>query len=682
MNRRKKIIISLFIVLLVFPFYVTVSKSALSEEAQLCLGCHSEKNLTKELTSKEVLSLYINGDDFSKSAHSQIGCAGCHMDISMDNHPRTVKKISNKKEYSATQSRVCTMCHSVEQVKKEDFHSRMVKNVKSITCSECHGAHYIRKIKEWKKGIREDKYCLTCHRYEFSMTLANGEILSLYVNESAFKNSVHGNLGCTGCHQGFSINKHPLRTIKSRQDYVNEISKACTICHKDEEIRKNAAHAALISKGTCVGCHGSHGIQLLTAQREKVGESEYCLTCHRTKLTMTMKSGEGLSIYVDTAALKSSVHGNLKCTDCHTNFSKTQHPARTFENVKEYFLISSELCRKCHSEAYEKYETSIHYSLVKNRNFEAPTCNGCHGRGHSISQVRTDKTFGLTLCNKCHSDMYSSYAASIHEKARVKGREDTPTCSSCHNAHDVQIASITPKVKESCLLCHKDAIPLHNEWLYNPPIKTDTFADLHLDSVSCAACHSPDSKRGIYLLLVDSKTENPLSQEEIMNILETDSQGLKEKIDPNGDGMTDAVELWSICRQLHNKGKKVTFKGKMNVQTGEEAHRLAEKTEAVRECVLCHRPDSEFFKNVFIVLSKADEKPLIFNAKQEVIGSIYSVWPMRKFYALGSSNVKLLDYLFIIAVIGGVAVPIGHITLRIITSPIRSLRRMGKGGKK
>jgi hypothetical protein len=32
--------------------------------------------------------------------------------------------------------------------------------------------------------------------------------------------------------------------------------------------------------------------------------------------------------------------------------------------------------------------------------------------------------------------------------------------------------------------------------------------------------------------------------------------------------------------------------------------------------------------------------------------------------------------------IGGIAVPIGHITFRIITSPLRSLRRMGKGGKK
>jgi hypothetical protein len=49
---------------------------------------------------------------------------------------------------------------------------------------------------------------------------------------------------------------------------------------------------------------------------------------------------------------------------------------------------------------------------------------------------------------------------------------------------------------------------------------------------------------------------------------------------------------------------------------------------------------------------------------------------------LGSTSIKLFDILFVVALIGGIAVPIGHITFRIITSPLRSLRRMGKGGRK
>ena len=58
---------------------------------------------------------------------------------------------------------------------------------------------------------------------------------------------------------------------------------------------------------------------------------------------------------------------------------------------------------------------------------------------------------------------------------------------------------------------------------------------------------------------------------------------------------------------------------------------------------------------------------------------------IRQFYVLGSTRLKILDWLGILMVFGGMAVPIGHITLRILTSPIREARRMNKlrkGGKR
>jgi len=85
---------------------------------------------------------------------------------------------------------------------------------------------------------------------------------------------------------------------------------------------------------------------------------------------------------------------------------------------------------------------------------------------------------------------------------------------------------------------------------------------------------------------------------------------------------------------------------------------------------------------VFVVVKKADRKPTLLKADKGVLNSIYTILPISKFYALGSSSVKLLDILFIVALLGGIAVPIGHLSLRVITSPLRALRRMGKGGKK
>jgi predicted CXXCH cytochrome family protein len=299
-----------------------------------------------------------------------------------------------------------------------------------------------------------------------------------------------------------------------------------------------------------------------------------------------------------------------------------------------------------------------------------------------MAKATTDKTLGLLSCNKCHGEINNVYKTSVHGEALTKAKENAPTCSFCHNAHDVKVTARTMKMKEICLKCHKDTDNLHKKWLSNPPIKLSSFAGLHLDTIACATCHSPGAGGGVYLTFYDQKTGNPFSEEKVLKLLKTDSAGLIKKIDTNEDGNVDARELWNFTQQLKRKGADVTIRVIMDVRTGIEAHQLTAKAKAVKECEKCHQADSSYFKNVSIVLFKADGMPTVFNAKQEVIGSVYSILPVSKFYALGSSNVRLLDYLFIIALIGGVAVPIGHITLRIITSPLRHLRKMGKGGKK
>jgi hypothetical protein len=158
------------------------------------------------------------------------------------------------------------------------------------------------------------------------------------------------------------------------------------------------------------------------------------------------------------------------------------------------------------------------------------------------------------------------------------------------------------------------------------------------------------------------------------------------KIDMNKDGSIDSVEAWHLFKYLFARGSSTTLIGKMDVSTATEAHNITEKTKAVKDCGDCHNPDSPFFKDVFLVIRKADGRPTVFNAKQDILGkdlkSVYAIVPTTKFYVLGSTNLKLWDILFIVALIGGIAVPIGHLTLRIITSPLRSLRSMKKGGKK
>ena len=397
---------------------------------------------------------------------------------------------------------------------------------------------------------------------------------------------------------------------------------------------------------------------------------------------MNMKNGESLSVYVDAASLRSSAHGHLQCTACHSNFSKTQHPVRVFNSIREYTLVSAELCKKCHPDAYTQYESSIHYTLFKSGNPQAPHCASCHGNAHTVVKTKGNITFGLTSCNRCHGELKSSYEASVHNMARIKGKKDAPVCSSCHNAHNIESTKMTTKIKEGCFKCHKDMGKVHNKWLKNPPITLSTFTGAHFDVVSCAACHSSDATRRIYLSLFDTKTGKPLTEEEIMKVLDTDTAGLKEKIDTNSDGNVEGKEMWNLFWLLSKKGERTTFMGKMDVSSASEAHQLGTKAEATRECAMCHHPESPYFENVFIVISKDSGETTLLPAQKGILNSVYSILPVRKFYAIGGTNIRLFDILFYVALLGGIAVPIGHITFRIVTSPIRSLRRMGKGGKK
>ncbi|HYA11456.1 MAG TPA: cytochrome c3 family protein [Thermodesulfovibrionales bacterium] len=675
MSDRKKILIVLFFVFIIFPLCVSSAKGVLSDEAKVCLTCHSHTGMSKTLENKEVLSLYVDKEEFAKSAHNSIDCNGCHTGY-LAAHLAKKKQIKSIKEYSVNASQVCSMCHPDDQLKKIPIHSSVMTKA---ACVECHGSHNIKKMAEWKKGINETQYCLTCHRHDLSMTLSSGEALFLSINESVYKSSVHGSLLCSSCHTDFSTTKHPVRTFKNKREYSALVTKSCSMCHSDEQLRKSPVHSSLLAKASCVECHGSHSIKGIAAQKAAAPETQYCLSCHKGKLSMSFKSGESVSVFVDELSLRSSVHGKLRCTECHTEFSKSKHPVKVFKDRRDYSITTSDICGRCHSDAYTKYKGSIHLSLLKSGNLKAPACTDCHGF-HSVSKAGND--LGLASCNKCHSDMKNSYEASVHNRARIQGKKDAPVCSSCHNAHNIESTRMTTKIKEGCFKCHKDMGKVHDKWLKNPPITLSTFAEAHFDVVSCAACHSPNAKRRIYLSLSDCKTGKPLTEEEVIKILNIDAAGLMGKIDINSDGSVDGKEVWNIFWLLLNKGVRTTFMGKMDVSNATEAHQLGTKVEATRDCEKCHQPNSPYFENVFVAISKADGKTTLLPAKKGVLNSIYSIIPIRKFYAIGGTNISLFDILFYVALIGGIAVPIGHITLRIVFSPIKSLRRMGKGGKK
>lgn len=659
---------SLVIFCFLFSYFLPI-KDAVSDDTKSCLRCHSVKTLSKQLENKESLSLYIDGSKFEKSVHGAMDCSSCHTDISLKNHPKP-KKIASKKAYAKEVSQNCLQCHPQDSLMKPEVHGKIVKK-NEIFCSECHGSHYITSMKDWKKKAGFSTYCMTCHQHAITKTLPGKEKLSLKVNESEIKKSVHGKFECIVCHSDFSKINHPIYNYKTKAQYRTEMTQICTKCHKDQDLQKNPAHYALTKTASCIECHGYHGVKPAKVAKS-LPESQYCLNCHSRAISMKMKNGETMSVQVKEEDLLNSTHKKLKCTDCHKEFSTTQHPMRTFDSIADYRAKSKEVCNNCHKEEVLKYDKSIHAMAFKKGNAQSPDCLKCHGY-HKVSWITPDKSARNELCVKCHTREGDAFSSSVHNLALKQGKKDAPVCSSCHNSHDVMPTNIA-NLNASCLRCHKDIKTSHNKWLWNPPVRLTTFVDTHFNSASCASCHTQTNK-AVYLTVVDRAKKTVLTEDEIAKIFGVNSNEVKGKIDFNGDGKIQEQELWQFMSSLKAK-THANLAGRIDVLDPNDAHKIEPKSKTVKDCAVCHSSGAQLSGKIEI--NKEGTKAVKFDFERTALNSVYAIPDIKDFYVLGLTKIKILDILFFIAVLGGIAVPVGHITLRILTAPIRRKRREGK----
>lgn len=79
-----------------------------------------------------------------------------------------------------------------------------------------------------------------------------------------------------------------------------------------------------------------------------------------------------MNLFVDETLLKGSVHNRLACTNCHTAFSKEEHPIRTFQSLRDHSILAAQACKQCHPNESRLYELSIHYAVLKKGTPDAP----------------------------------------------------------------------------------------------------------------------------------------------------------------------------------------------------------------------------------------------------------------------------------------------------------------------
>jgi hypothetical protein len=505
----------------------------------------------------------------------------------------------------------------------------------------------------------EDGTCLSCHSDEgLERATANGETLSLHVRGEAFARSVHNWIGCAGCHTDVDLEDHLAaeREINSPREYAAQASRVCSQCHSGASLKDGPEHHAHVSNAggpACAECHEAHSIGKMGQWKASVEETAYCLTCHGRILSVPLGSSEAHSLYIDEAVLRKSVHLDHDCTDCHIGFSKEAHEVRASASERKHSIVGAEVCRQCHEDKFELYQGSVHAALIDEGDLAAPVCTDCHG-SHSVGPTAAFETITGVPCKKCHEAVFEAYAASVHNQAWSKpGHFEAPVCADCHRAHDVRAASVGDRLKNACLGCHMGAMSAHQAWLPN--------AERHLEVVSCPACHAPAAQRRIDLRLYDSVAQELVSEPEGA----PQFANRVRSADANGDGL-DAIALWKLLREFNRDGTehKTTLRGRLEVRTGVEAHRLSDTTKAVRDCDSCHSEGAEPFQSVAVSIVGADGRSVHYGAQKEVLTSVISVDSVGGFYAIGGTRIKLLDILLVLALFGGISVPIGHLTVR------------------
>jgi hypothetical protein len=391
------------------------------------------------------------------------------------------------------------------------------------------------------------------------------------------------------------------------------------------------------------------------AEGELSKEDQACLKCHdKEGETKTLGNGEKLSLHISTKAYVESMHKDTSCEDCHSDIDGKTHGKvkSSLQSRRELALSMKDACVTCHKKKAKEYGDSVHAALVKDGSEKAPVCSDCHSP-HTLHSVKDAAPIADTPCAKCHDQIFKAYAADVHGQERAAKGKIAPLCADCHQAHAVKAASLGFGVRDACLACHKDAAALHRDWLPN--------TGLHFEAISCPACHAPDAQRRVNLRLYDLKEKRQVAEKTGVPRFEK----LASAADVQATGL-DERALWSLLKEFNGGGAEgnTVLRGRLEVKTGMQAHQIADKSKAIRECGTCHSTNASPFQSVTLTIAGPDGRPLRHGVDKGVLNSLTSMDSVRGFYTIGATRIQLLDYLLILVVAGAAFVPIAHMTVR------------------
>ena len=348
----------------------------------------------------------------------------------------------------------------------------------------------------------------------------------------------------------------------------------------------------------------------------KAKGTDDCLTCHEDKDLTMEKNGKKISIYINGADYKRSVHKVIDCADCHLNYNPDEMPHNPkkseidcktcHDNIKSSAenVHNNVKCYQCHSKhsvkpvkEFSKEQTNNCLGCHNNKNVQSfitsthykkdVKCENCHQGGHQTKKLTKDES--LTICGKCHNTNQMLGKNGVHQVALHSGNKSAPTCVDCHGSHQLLTSKMSIE-SQACLKCHLDEKLFPGETKGSAKFvmqyKTSIHSSIQKDGKSAAGC---TDCHGNHM---------------IENLNNPESSTLKAKsYETCGKCHTDIVEKFKKSKHgqelLNNNPKAPTCTvchGEHNIKSTLKSDEFS-KLNQVDLCLKCHQEQKLPHKN-------------------------------------------------------------------------------------
>ena len=342
--------------------------------------------------------------------------------------------------------------------------------------------------------------------------------------------------------------------------------------------------------------------------------NDVCLGCHNDPSLTTEINGKQVSLGIDDAKFKASIHSAFQCVDCHADVTNAPHdPAPVMPK-----------CATCHADQQTAYDHGVHAKAAAAGNANVAKCQDCHGNVHEILPASDPKSKVAhnnipQTCGACHgqkfvmasggmsSAPFTSYQESVHGKAVAAGSEKAAVCTDCHGEHDI-LSAVDPKspinkfnVPATCAKCHAN---IKQEYVQS--IHGQAIARGNWQAPVCTDCH------GIHTIKAPT---NPSSSVAAANVKNTCAQchagvALSNEFGVPGERVSSYMASYhGLAQQVGSKtvANCASCHGVHNILPSGDPHSTINPKNLAQTCGKCHPGANQEFVSYKVHLGAVEK---------------------------------------------------------------------------